>query len=251
MSLFGTDGVRGVANADLTPELAFAIGRAGAAILCARAERERPIVIGRDTRLSGTMLEAAVAAGIASTGRDAVALDVVPTPGVARVTSLLGAAAGVMISASHNPIEDNGIKFFGADGFKLSDEQEAAIEAALAGADAFPRPTHDDTSTISWRSVRISPGSRSSSTPHTVPRMRWVRARYGSSARRSRRSMRKTTALESTSRAGRRISGPSPSAYARERESDRTNTCWASPSTGTPTARSSSTRRAPSSTATA
>jgi phosphoglucosamine mutase len=144
MSLFGTDGVRGVANADLTPELAFRIGRAGAAILCAGAERERPILIGRDTRLSGTMLEASVAAGIASTGRDALALDVVPTPGVARVTTLLGAAAGVMISASHNPIEDNGIKFFGPDGFKLSDDQEAAIEAAIAGTDAFSRPTHGD-----------------------------------------------------------------------------------------------------------
>jgi phosphoglucosamine mutase len=142
--LFGTDGVRGVANRDLTPELAFAIGRAGASVLAETCSRDRPILVGRDTRLSGTMLEAAVAAGIASTGRDAVALDVVPTPGVACVTVLSGAAAGVMISASHNPIEDNGIKFFGADGFKLSDEREAAIEAALAQPDGLPRPTHGD-----------------------------------------------------------------------------------------------------------
>jgi phosphoglucosamine mutase len=142
--LFGTDGVRGVANADLRPELAFAIGRAGASMLAAGAPRDRPILIGRDTRLSGTMLEAAVASGIASTGRDAVLLDVVPTPGVAYLTVVAGAAAGVMISASHNPVEDNGIKFFGPDGFKLSDAQEAAIEAALDDPSAGPRPTHND-----------------------------------------------------------------------------------------------------------
>ncbi|MBD5634992.1 MAG: phosphoglucosamine mutase, partial [Candidatus Eremiobacteraeota bacterium] len=142
--LFGTDGVRGVANRELTPELAFRIGRAGAATLAATAERERPILVGRDTRLSGTMLEAAVVSGIASTGRDAIALDVVPTPGVARLTVLSRAAAGVMISASHNPIEDNGIKFFGPDGFKLSDAQEDAIEAALDERDVLPRPTHGD-----------------------------------------------------------------------------------------------------------
>jgi phosphoglucosamine mutase len=140
--LFGTDGVRGVANRDLTPELAFRIGRAGAAVLAGTAKRYRPILVGRDTRLSGTMLEAAVAAGIASTGRDAVMLEVVPTPGVARLTVLAGAAAGVMISASHNPIEDNGIKFFGPDGFKLSDAEEDAIEAVLDEPSAVPRPTH-------------------------------------------------------------------------------------------------------------
>jgi phosphoglucosamine mutase len=142
--LFGTDGVRGVANGDLTPELAFRIGRAGAATLAATAGRERPILVGRDTRLSGTMLEAAVTAGIASTGRDVLTLDVVPTPAVARIVVLESAAAGVMISASHNPIEDNGIKFFGPDGFKLRDAEEDAIEAALAEPDDLPRPTHGD-----------------------------------------------------------------------------------------------------------
>jgi phosphoglucosamine mutase len=139
--LFGTDGIRGVANADLTPELAFAIGRAGAATIAHAAAAEKPIVIGRDTRLSGTMLEAAMIAGITSTGRDVIGLGVVPTPCVAAVTVRIGAAAGVMISASHNPIEDNGIKFFGADGFKLSDAVEDEIAARLDDP-ALPRPTH-------------------------------------------------------------------------------------------------------------
>ena len=140
--LFGTDGVRGVANADLTPELAFAIGRAGAAVVAGDADPSAPIVVGRDTRLSGTMLEAAIVAGIASAGRDAVLLGVVPTPAVAAVTRHIEGAAGVMISASHNPIEDNGIKLFGADGYKLSDALETAIEERL-DAPEIPRPTHD------------------------------------------------------------------------------------------------------------
>jgi phosphoglucosamine mutase len=139
--LFGTDGIRGVANADLTPELAFAIGRAGAAVLARNAAAGKPIVIGRDTRLSGTMLEAAMIAGITSTGRNVIGLGVVPTPCVAAVTVTIGAAAGVMISASHNPIEDNGIKFFGPDGFKLSDAVEDEIGEKLNDP-SLPRPTH-------------------------------------------------------------------------------------------------------------
>jgi len=139
--LFGTDGVRGVANADLTPELAFAIGRAGAAVLTGASDATKPIVVGRDTRLSGTMLEAAIVAGITSTGRDVIQLGVVPTPGVAAITVSIGAAAGVMISASHNPIEDNGIKLFGPDGFKLPDALEDAIAARLDDP-SLPRPTH-------------------------------------------------------------------------------------------------------------
>jgi phosphoglucosamine mutase len=142
--IFGTDGVRGIANAELTPELAFRIGRAGAATLAREMDPHKPIVVGRDTRLSGTMLEAAVVAGITSTGRDTLSVGVIPTPGVARITVLMDAAAGVMISASHNPIEDNGIKFFGPDGFKLSDAEEAAVEAALDDEAALPRPTHFD-----------------------------------------------------------------------------------------------------------
>jgi phosphoglucosamine mutase len=139
--LFGTDGIRGVANADLTPELAFAVGRTGAAVIAHAAAPEKPIVIGRDTRLSGTMLEAAMIAGITSTGRNVTGLGVVPTPCVAAVTVSIGAAAGVMISASHNPIEDNGIKFFGADGFKLSDVVEDEIGERLNDP-SLPRPTH-------------------------------------------------------------------------------------------------------------
>ena len=138
---FGTDGVRGVANRDLTPELAFAIGRAGAAVIAHDQSPDKPIVVGRDTRLSGPMLEGAIVAGITSTGRNVVLLDIVPTPAVAAVAVASGAAAGVMISASHNPIEDNGIKFFGADGFKLSDAVEHEIEALIDDPADLPRPT--------------------------------------------------------------------------------------------------------------
>ena len=141
--LFGTDGVRGVANADLTPEMAFAIGRAGATMLAHESERHRAVIVGRDTRLSGTMLEAAMIAGITSVGRDIVSIGIAPTPAVAAVTVAEGAAAGVMISASHNPIADNGIKFFGPDGFKLSDADEIEIEG-LIGRDDLPRPTGVD-----------------------------------------------------------------------------------------------------------
>lgn len=137
---FGTDGVRGVANDDLTPELAFAVGRAGATALAHESERHRPVIVGRDTRLSGTMLEAAIVAGITSVGRDVLQIGIVPTPAVARVTVAEGAAAGVMISASHNPIADNGIKFFGPDGFKLSDDLEHEIESLMERED-LPRPT--------------------------------------------------------------------------------------------------------------
>ena len=138
--IFGTDGVRGVANGRLTPELAFQIGRAGASALAPLSDRHRPIVVGRDTRLSGTMLEAAIIAGITSVGRDVVSVGIVPTPAVAVVTVRTQAAAGVMISASHNPIEDNGIKFFGPDGFKLSDALEDQIESLMSTGD-LPRPT--------------------------------------------------------------------------------------------------------------
>lgn len=141
--LFGTDGVRGVANAELTPELAFAVGRAGAMVLAHSSDRHRPIVVGRDTRLSGTMLEAAIVAGITSVGRDVISVGIVPTPAVATITVRTGAAAGVMISASHNPIADNGIKFFGPDGFKLSDAIEDEIEA-LVGEKEVPRPVGTD-----------------------------------------------------------------------------------------------------------
>lgn len=141
--LFGTDGVRGVANADLSPELAFKVGRAGAAVLGHTSDRHKPVIVGRDTRLSGTMLESAIAAGITSVGRDVISIGIVPTPAVARVTVAEGAAAGVMISASHNPVPDNGIKFFGPDGYKLPDEVEIEIES-LVESESLPRPIGTD-----------------------------------------------------------------------------------------------------------
>jgi len=140
--LFGTDGVRGVANRELTPELTLRIGRAAASALTADDADRKPIIIGRDTRVSGTMIEAALVAGITSAGRDTLSLGVVPTPAVACVTRRAGGAAGVVISASHNPIADNGIKFFGPDGLKLSDDLEDRIEALLDLVGS-PRPVGD------------------------------------------------------------------------------------------------------------
>ena len=145
--LFGTDGVRGVANDFLTPELAFALGRAGASVLAAHGAR-RPILVGRDTRLSGPMLEGALCAGVCSIGLDAWTLGVVPTPAVAYLTRTLGAGAGVVISASHNPIEDNGIKFFAADGCKLPDALEDEIAMHVEAHDELPRPTGTGVGTI-------------------------------------------------------------------------------------------------------
>lgn len=124
--LFGTDGIRGVANEELTPELAYEVGRAGAYILA--KEKKGKIIIGRDTRASGTMLEAAITAGILSMGIDVVSLGVIPTPAVAYLTREYKALAGVVISASHNPGEYNGIKFFDYRGLKLPDEVENEIE---------------------------------------------------------------------------------------------------------------------------
>ncbi|WP_297992296.1 phosphoglucosamine mutase [Anoxybacillus sp.] len=141
---FGTDGVRGIANSELTPELAFKIGRFGGYVLT--KDKERPkVLIGRDTRISGHMLEGALVAGLLSIGAEVMRLGVISTSGVAYLTKVLGAQAGVMISASHNPVQDNGIKFFGPDGFKLSDEQEQEIEALLdSEEDTLPRPTGKD-----------------------------------------------------------------------------------------------------------
>jgi phosphoglucosamine mutase len=130
--LFGTDGVRGVANVyPMTAEMAMQIGRAAAYIFKNGKKRHR-IVIGKDTRLSGYMLESALVAGICSMGVDVLLVGPLPTPGIANITSSMRADAGVVISASHNPFEDNGIKFFGPDGLKLSDEVENEIEALMA-----------------------------------------------------------------------------------------------------------------------
>lgn len=141
---FGTDGVRGVANSELTPELAFKLGRYGGFILTKHSEKPK-VLIGRDTRISGNMLEGALLSGLLSIGVEVMRLGVISTPGVAYLTKALCADAGIMISASHNPVADNGIKFFGPDGFKLSDEQEAEIEALLdMEKDELPRPIGGD-----------------------------------------------------------------------------------------------------------
>ncbi|MFC7394605.1 phosphoglucosamine mutase [Scopulibacillus cellulosilyticus] len=141
---FGTDGVRGVANTELTPELAFKLGRYGGYVLTEEADRPK-VLVGHDTRISGYMLESALIAGLLSIGVEVMKLGVISTPGVAYLTKVMGAQAGVMISASHNPVADNGIKFFGADGFKLSDEQEAEIEQLLdKDEDNLPRPVGAD-----------------------------------------------------------------------------------------------------------
>ena len=130
--LFGTDGVRGIANAELDPALAFRIGAAGAFVLANEVHSPR-ILIGRDTRLSGPMLSAALTAGICSVGGNAVDVGVLPTPAMAYLARLYEADAAVMISASHNPMEYNGIKWFDGNGFKLSDALEDRIEQLVRG----------------------------------------------------------------------------------------------------------------------
>ena len=151
--LFGTDGVRGVANSELTPELAFKIGRAGAYVLTSDAHKPK-ILVGRDTRISGEMLESALIAGICSVGAQAVCVGVIPTPAIAYLVRTQGFDAGVMISASHNPFEHNGIKYFNSEGYKLSDEIEERIEAIiLDNAEEISRPTHENVGRISHDST--------------------------------------------------------------------------------------------------
>ncbi len=135
--LFGTDGVRGVANRELTPELALEIGRA----LGTGLAGHRRVVIGRDTRRSGPMLESALASGLAAAGVDVLLVGVLPTPAIAETVPALGAAAGAVISASHNPFADNGIKLIGPDGFKLADADEAEVERRMADPSGIERPT--------------------------------------------------------------------------------------------------------------
>jgi phosphoglucosamine mutase len=168
--LFGTDGVRGVANTDLTASLALQLGMAaghwiresvakdglpepatpdvrslpGTLVSLGIPDGQPFAVIGRDTRLSGDMLEAALAAGLAAMGVNVVNVGIVPTPAVAQIVLARGAAAGVVLSASHNPFEDNGIKFFGRNGKKLPDGVEDQIESLLARLDSLPRPTGGD-----------------------------------------------------------------------------------------------------------
>ncbi|MFW6034944.1 MAG: phosphoglucosamine mutase [Halothermotrichaceae bacterium] len=145
--LFGTDGVRGVANKELTGEIAYKVGRAGGYYLISDYEgEEKPIMlIGKDTRLSGDLLESALVAGMTSVGINVIKLGIIPTPGVSYLTGKLDVQGGIMISASHNPIADNGIKLFDSNGFKLSDESEDEIEDLNFNKyDELPFPTHTD-----------------------------------------------------------------------------------------------------------
>ncbi len=128
--LFGTDGVRGIANEELTPELAFQLGKAGAVVLT-EGTHKPTILVGKDTRISGDMLEAAMMAGILSVGANVIPVGVIPTPAIAYLTRKYRADAGVMISASHNPVEFNGIKFFDLNGLKLSDAKEDQIQQLI------------------------------------------------------------------------------------------------------------------------
>lgn len=148
--MFGTDGVRGIANTEaLSPELAFRLGRAAAAMVAEKVGRRPLAVVGRDTRRSGPMLAAAISAGICSAGGDVVDLAVVTTPGVAFITHHMGADFGVMLSASHNPAPDNGIKFFSKEGYKLPDPVEDRLEALVRKEpDTMPRPTGGELGTI-------------------------------------------------------------------------------------------------------
>ncbi|MFD1431646.1 phosphoglucosamine mutase [Lacticaseibacillus yichunensis] len=150
---FGTDGVRGIANKELSPEMAFRLGRCGGYVLTQHTQdpNKRPLVlVARDTRASGQMLADALISGLLSVGIEVLSLGVITTPAVAYLIKVQSADAGIQISASHNPAADNGIKFFGPDGYKLSDETEEEIEALLdAPEDTLPRPAAEGLGTVS------------------------------------------------------------------------------------------------------
>lgn len=150
--LFGTDGIRGVANREITAEMAYRMGLAATAYFGQHTDAQPLILIGRDTRISGQMLESALAAGICAAGGKAILLGVIPTPAVAYLACKLGAQAGVVISASHNVFSDNGIKFFGGDGYKLPDAIEADLEEMLLeGLDKIEKPIGERVGTIEHR----------------------------------------------------------------------------------------------------
>lgn len=156
--LFGTDGVRGIANLSLTPELGFKLGRASTVYFGKKSQKKPIFLIGRDTRISGQMFEAAIAAGICSAGGIATIIGIIPTPGVAYLTKKLQANAGIVISASHNPFSDNGIKFFGGDGYKLPDAIEDELEVIVRQIDSddnISRPTGKDVGHIEYRNDLI------------------------------------------------------------------------------------------------
>ena len=152
--LFGTDGVRGEANISLLPEMAYRLGRAATIYFGKESEEQPLILIGRDTRLSGEMFEAALTAGICSAGGRAMLAGVIPTPAIAYLARRHKAKAGIVISASHNPFYDNGIKFFGGDGYKLPDAVEDELEAIvhqLENDDDLARPSGDRIGHIEYR----------------------------------------------------------------------------------------------------
>ena len=149
--LFGTDGIRGVVNAGLDAKLAYQVGLAAAAVLAEETGKSRPLfAIGKDTRISSDLLEGALIAGLCSAGADVLHLGVIPTPAVAFVTVDAGADAGVVISASHNPFEHNGIKIFNGSGFKLSDTLEGKIEDIILSDRAVPVKTHGDVGQVTY-----------------------------------------------------------------------------------------------------
>lgn len=152
--LFGTDGVRGIANLELTAEMAYKLGQAGAYVLTAETKHTPKIIVGMDTRISGDMLESALVAGICSVGAETICLGVVPTPAVSYLVRLYNADAGVVISASHNPYEFNGIKFFNSNGYKLPDAIENRIESIiLDNSEEIPLPVGKN---IGVKSIRES-----------------------------------------------------------------------------------------------
>ena len=169
---FGTDGIRGTTNSEpMTAETALRVGQAAGAHFL-RGDHRHRVVIGKDTRLSGYMMESAMVAGFTSVGMDVVLLGPMPTPAVAMLTRSMRADLGVMISASHNPFADNGIKLFGPDGYKLSDEAEGAIERRLgqgpklATSDSSPE---EMPSTCAWPPTAADRGARSSTTGRRRP----------------------------------------------------------------------------------
>lgn len=173
--IFGTDGVRGIANEKLDVELALAISRAAGMIIKTEGVARPKILVGRDTRLSGEMLQCAVAAGLSSVGCDVELLGVVPTPAVAYLVKRLGANGGVMITASHNPFMYNGIKYFGGDGFKLTDAQEDRIERIILDGEEpieFARTEHIGTVHVNYGAVEIYEEHIASAVKHDLSALR-------------------------------------------------------------------------------
>ena len=157
--LFGTDGVRGEANITLMPELAYRLGRAATLYFGKKVTKQPRILIGRDTRISGQLFETALAAGICSAGGVAIVIGIIPTPAIAYLARKLKATAGIVISASHNPFQDNGIKFFGGDGYKLPDAVEDELESIvhrLETKDDMERPTGEKIGRIEYRNDLVN-----------------------------------------------------------------------------------------------